>query len=880
MEQNLKDTVIVSTGGARRYMINKFIGFSMLPLTNNASLRKINIVVVTVMFLLFSANIHAQQKRMTMWFDKPAYQPKVFSYDTDEFKKEFHFEEKGWFDALPVGNSRLGAMVFGGVFSERIQLNEKSLWDGYRHDDANPLSAAALPEVQRLMFAGKNDSAEQLAAGTMMGIPVTIRPYQSLGDLFIEHITPSSDTVYTNYLRWLSLDSAVAVTTYTYNGINFKREVFASHPANMIVMRLTCNKPKALNLNLWLLRERDAVVSASDTEPNAISMTGKINRQDDHGKPVGMRFNACIKGVTSTGKIAVDKEGVMTIKNASEVVLYISAATSYGGKDPNEACQRILRKALAKPVQTLFNEHLKDYQSLYKRVRINLSEKELPSELPQDQRLARVINKSYEDAYLSELLFQYGRYLLIASSRKGDLPANLQGVWNQQMNPPWSADYHTNINLQMNYMAAEAANLSECTLPLFALMDTLAKYGRHTAKVMYDARGWVVHHLTDVFGRTAPADGVVGVWPMGGGWLAHHPYDHYLFSQDKDFLKNKAYPLMKGSAQFYLDFLKPIPIGLPNAGKLVTNPSHSPENAFEKEDGSQFQFTYGATMDMEICTELFTNCLHAIKELSENGNQFDPVFKLELENALDRIAPFQISKRTGGIQEWVEDYKEPEIGHRHISQLYGLFPASLISINTPALFAAARKTLERRLAGNVNAAIEEEKNRYKSYGSYVDGKSFGGWQSVWISMMYLRLGDAKEAYKHHQYQLKYGMKNNFFGSAFQLDGTYGSTAVITEMLLQSHTGLISLLPALPKSWPLGFVSGLRARGGFEVDMRWKSNRLTEAEIVSTNGSLCRLLVKNPIKIFNEGKEIQFKKTTEGIIEFKTEKGAAYKIVAY
>jgi alpha-L-fucosidase 2 len=319
-----------------------------------------------------------------------------------------------------------------------------------------------------------------------------------------------------------------------------------------------------------------------------------------------------------------------------------------------------------------------------------------------------------EDPYLSELLFQYGRYLLIASSRKGDLPANLQGVWNQKMNPPWSSDYHTNINLQMNYMAAEAANLPECALPLFALMDSLAKYGKHTAKVMYDARGWVVHHLTDVFWRTAPADGVVGVWPMGSGWLAHHPFDHYLFSGDKTFLSNRAYPLMKGAALFYLDFLKPIPAGSPMAGKLVTNPSHSPENAFEKEDGKQFQFTYGASMDMQICHQLFTNCLQAIKELSVDGKPFDPQFKAELEKALAAMAPIQISPATGTIKEWIEDYKEIEIGHRHISHLYALFPSNQINSSTPALYAAARKTLERRLAGNPMQLLKKRRTGTKA----------------------------------------------------------------------------------------------------------------------------------------------------------------------
>ncbi|MBC8004725.1 MAG: glycoside hydrolase family 95 protein [Verrucomicrobia bacterium] len=829
--------------------------------------------------ILLSLSVFSQPKQSVMWFDKPAYQPRIFTYQAQEFTNPFHFEKKGWFEALPVGNGRLGAMVFGGVNSERIQLNEESLWGGYQRETTNPLQGNGLAEVQRLLFEGKIDSAQLIASKKLMGIPLRINPYQSLGDLFIENLNNPEDSLYTGYIRRLSLDSALNVTQYTQHGIKYRREVFASHPANIIVVKISCDKPKGLNLRFRLTREIDAFAAKVNEFPSCIALRGRVDTKNDKGEDVGMYFNTYVNASTKDGVALVDRNGMLTIKDASEIVLHIAAATSYAGNDPEKTCLKTLTNTAQIPVQTLFQAHLADYQSLYNRLSLNISPKADPYELPQDLRLKRVAERDFHDPYLSQLLFQYGRYLLIACSRKGDLAANLQGIWNQSVRPPWSSDYHTNINLQMNYMGAEAANLADCTYPLYDLMDSLAIHGSKTAKKMYNAKGWVVHHLTDVFWRTTPADGVVGIWPMGSGWLAHHPFDHYLFSSDTAFLRKRAYPLMKGAAEFYLDFLKPIPQGLPNAGMLVTNPSHSPENAFERPDGTQFQFTYGASMDMQIIHELFSNCIQAINILSTRSNPFEPAFKAKIEATLKRLAPFKISPSTGGIQEWVEDYKEPEIGHRHVSHLYALFPGSQINSDTPELYAAARKTLERRLIGNPNAEKEEARNKYKSYGSYLNGKSFGGWQSVWISMMWLRLGKAEQAYEHLHYQLKYGLNSNFFGWATQLDSNFGSTAVIADMLVQSHTGTINILPALPKLWDSGSVTGLRARGGFEVDVTWQNNKATYLKITSAKNNKCKLQLNGVgvSKVISSGKEIGFKRNNQGI-EFATAPGRSYEII--
>lgn len=752
-------------------------------------------IIVCLLINIFSS---AQKGgKYKLWYDKPARQ---------------------WVEALPLGNGRLAAMVYGDPSKEKLQLNESTFWSGGPSRNDNPDGPKVLDSIRYYLFNGNYKRAQILADKGLTAKTLHGSAYQNIGDFTLDFKNINDVK---NYYRELDIEKAITTTTFTSNGINFKREVFASIPDNLIVIKLSSDKKNALNFTANFNSELKKNVKAIDA--NTLQMDGLSSTLD--GVQGQVKFNALAKFINKGGKTAVLNNGI-SVSNADEVLILISIATNftdYKTLDTDEVSKskKYIEASEHKNFNTLLKNHLASYQKYFKRVEFNLGTSEAAKN-PTDVRIKNFATNY--DPELISLYYQFGRYLLISSSQPGGQPANLQGIWNNSNKPAWDSKYTVNINTEMNYWPAEKTNLSEMHEPLIQMIKDLSESGKETAKLMYNSRGWVAHHNTDIWRITGVVDFAnAGMWPMGGAWLSQHLWDKYLYNGDKNYLQS-IYPILKSAAQFYEDFL----IEEPTHHWLVVSPSMSPENIPNGHQGSAL--AAGNTMDNQLMFDLFTKTKKIAEILNLDSDKI-PAWK----NIISKLPPMQIG-RYGQLQEWMGDWDNPEDNHRHVSHLYGLFPSNQINpFTTPELLDASKTVLIHR--GDVST----------------------GWSMGWKVNLWAKLLDGNHANKLIKDQLtlvkkdgwgsKGGTYPNLFDAhpPFQIDGNFGCTSGITEMLLQTQNGFIDIVPALPDEWKNGDISGLKTYGGFEISIIWENNKAKEITIKSNLGGNCRIRVPNEIK---------------------------------
>ncbi|MBB3109551.1 alpha-L-fucosidase 2 [Paenibacillus phyllosphaerae] len=766
-----------------------------------------------------------------------------------------------WEEALPIGNGRLGGMVFGGPETERIQLNEDTLWSGFPRDTNNYEAIRHLKQSRELLLEGRYEEAEKLINDKMLS--TRSEAYMAMGDMYVQQ---NMNGQVKQYHRELSLDTGIATTQFVDEAGAYIREAFVSSPDQVLVLRLAGQSGARINASLHLSSKLQFVTAAEAGENEStgnVKLEGKApshvadNYLGNHPKSVlyeetrGLSFAIYAHVSAEGGTVAVDEEGKLHVRDATSVLVILGAATNFtgfnvqplqGSNHPSQASEEAVKAAAAVGYDQLKQRHIEEHQMLYRRAKLVLGDGNDVA-LPTDERI-KAYASGEADPGLEALLFHYGRYLLIASSRPGTQAANLQGIWNDHVQPPWNSNYTTNINTQMNYWPAEVTALGECHEPLFDMIRELSETGSRTANIHYDCRGWTAHHNVDIWRVSTPSDGDASwaFWPLGGAWLTRHLWERYLYRPDAAFLREEAYPLLKGAALFALDWLQPLA-----DGRLTTLPSTSPENQFLTERGNRVSVSVGSTMDLSIIRELFTHTIAAASIL-----EIDAKLREELQDALGQMAPLPIGA-DGRLQEWSEPFAEAEPGHRHVSHLYGLFPGAFIHPEEEELFEASRRSLEFRIS---------------------QGGGHTGWSCAWLINFYARLQDEQRAYSFVRTLLTRSIYPNLFDAhpPFQIDGNFGATSGIAEMLLQSHLNGIELLPALPEQWPSGSVVGLRARGGFSIDMAWEEGRMILAAVTSLYGSTCTIRSKVPVTVVGPDGE----RHAAGE-PFATKAGAVYRV---